>query len=71
MLKDESKRYKFEVIADSAGHWAGNGIRFANPQEAEAAAIDLAGRWTLVREWRVVDCETEFVVEPLEIAGGS
>ena len=68
-MTDKTKRYKYEVIADNSGHWAGNAIRYATPQEAEEAAINLAGRWTLVREWRVVDCETEFVVEPLEIAG--
>ena len=66
-MLDKSQRYKFQVIADSSGNWSGNSIRFATPQEAEEAAIDLAGRWTSVREWRVVDCETEFVVEPEHI----
>lgn len=46
--------YKVEVIADSSGTWAGNGLRFATEEEAAAYAVDLASRWTLVRETRVV-----------------
>jgi hypothetical protein len=46
--------YKFEVLADSSGKWAGNGIVYRTVAAAEAAAIDLAWRWTSVIEWRVV-----------------
>lgn len=47
--------FKAEVIADNSGKFCGNGLRFATQEEAEAYAKDLAWRWTLVREWRVVD----------------
>ena len=32
--------------------WAGNGVRFATREEAEASARDLACRWTLVLDHR-------------------
>ena len=44
-----------EVIADSSGVWAGNGLRFATKEAAEAWVLDLSMRWTLVRETRVVE----------------
>ena len=46
--------YKVEVIADSLGNWCGNGLTFDTESDAEAYARDLAYRWTLVEEWRVV-----------------
>lgn len=49
--------FKVEVIADSSGQWATNAIRYATAPEAEDAAVDLAGRWLLVRDWRVTECE--------------
>jgi hypothetical protein len=49
--------YAVEVIADNSGEWVGNGLRFATQSEAEAYACDLAYRWTLVRETRVVACD--------------
>lgn len=47
--------FKPEVIADSSGTWCGNALRFATKPEAEAYALDLAMRWTLVRDTRVVE----------------
>jgi len=47
--------YKAEVIADSSGKWAGNALVFATREEAEAYVADLARRWTLVRDTRVVE----------------
>ena len=44
-----------EVIADDSGKFCGNALRFATKEEAEAYAKDLMFRWTLVREWRVVE----------------
>jgi hypothetical protein len=44
-----------EVIADSSGKWCGNAVRFATKQEAEADVRDLANRWFMVRETRVVE----------------
>ena len=49
--------WKPEVIADSSGKWCGNGLRFATQQEAEDNARDLSYRWTLVRDWRAVECD--------------
>jgi len=43
-----------QVVADSSGEWAGNGLRFATRAEAEANVANLASRWLLVRETRVV-----------------
>lgn len=53
------KSYAPEVIADSSGKWCGNGLRFATRAEAEANAMNLASRWTLVRDWRVVESDDE------------
>ncbi len=46
--------FKIEVIADSSGEWVGNGLRFATEQEAGDYAWDLAARWMLVTDTRVV-----------------
>ena len=53
----QNNKYKIEVITDSSGQWAGNAMRYATYEEAEAAARDLASRWVLVLEWRVVECD--------------
>jgi hypothetical protein len=44
-----------EVIADNSGKWCGNGLRFATREEAEANVANLAMRWFLVRDTRVVE----------------
>lgn len=49
--------FKPEVIADSSGKWAGNALRFATREEAEANVSNLAARWFLVRETRVVESD--------------
>lgn len=49
--------FKAEVIADSSGTWAANLLRFDTRANAEAYVRDLARRWTLVRETRVVECD--------------
>lgn len=51
--------YAGEVIADSSGTFAGNGLRFATETEAEEYVANLASRWTLVRETRVVESDEE------------
>jgi hypothetical protein len=58
-------KHKVEVIADNSGQWAGNGLTFDTLETAQKYARDLAGRWTAVRQWRVVDAPTE---EPKEKA---
>lgn len=49
--------YRGEVIADSSGTWAGNGCYYATREEAHRAVVELSGRWTSVRETRVVETE--------------
>ena len=49
--------WKPEVIADRTGGWYANALRFATKDEAEAYVLDLACRWTSVRDTRVVECE--------------
>lgn len=49
--------FKSEVIADSNGKWAGNGLTFPTRKEAAAYVQDLAYRWTSVRDVRVVKSE--------------
>lgn len=46
--------WKVEVIADSSGKWCGNAVRYASEEAAKAGGQDLANRWLLVRDWRVV-----------------
>ena len=50
----EFRSWKAEVIADLSGQWCGNSLRFALPGEAQNYADDLASRWTLVRQTRIV-----------------
>jgi hypothetical protein len=50
-------QFRVEVIADSTGHWCGNERIFTTREEGEAYARGLANRWTLVREWRVVETD--------------
>lgn len=47
--------FKAEVIADDSGKFVGNALVFETEKEAEDYARDLYSRWTLVREWRVVE----------------
>jgi hypothetical protein len=53
------KSFRPEVIADSSGQWLGNGLRFATKEEAEASALDLMLRWTLVRDYRAAESDDE------------
>jgi hypothetical protein len=49
--------WKPEVIADSSGQWCGNGLRFATKEEAEKNVSNLASRWMMVQETRVVESD--------------
>lgn len=55
-LQAELKKggFKVEVIADESGSWVGNGLRFDKESDAKTYADNLKGRWTAVRETRVV-----------------
>lgn len=55
-------RFAVEVIADSSGKFCGNALRFDTVDAAKDYAIDLYARWTLVREWRVIDTENSDAV---------
>jgi hypothetical protein len=58
--------FKAEVIADSSGKWHSSVLRFADRAQAERYALDLAMRWTAVREHRVAESDdpiTELVEE--------
>lgn len=50
-------QFKVEVIADNSGCWCSNERVFATREEGETYGRDLARRWTLVRQWRVVEIE--------------
>lgn len=50
-----NRSWKAEVIADNSGQWVANGLRFPTKEAAEVYALDLAMRWTSVRDWRVVE----------------
>jgi len=41
------------VQTDSTGKYYSNYLKFPTRNQAEAYAIDLAGRWTAVKYWRV------------------
>ncbi len=41
------------------GEWAGNGVRFATSDEAEASARNLMARWFLVDDIRVDESDDE------------
>ena len=53
------KCFKVEVIADNSGEWCGNALTFPTREKAREYARDIYNRWILVRETRVVECETE------------
>lgn len=49
--------WKPEVITEPDGKWSSNALRFATKDEALGYAQDLYARWTLVRQWRAVECD--------------
>lgn len=49
--------WKVEVIADNSGKWCGNNARYPDEKTARLAGMDLAYRWTLVSDWRVVESD--------------
>jgi hypothetical protein len=51
--------WRVEVVADSSGQWATNGMRYRTRADAEAAGRDIASRWFAVKEWRVVESSDE------------
>jgi hypothetical protein len=49
--------YTPEVLVARESKFAGNALRFATREEAEAYAFELSLRWTAVRETRVVESD--------------
>ena len=47
--------YRYQVNTSQGGGYAGNATVFEGRNECEAAARELAARWTAVRAWRVVE----------------
>jgi hypothetical protein len=49
--------FKAEVIADNSGQFCSNTLRFATREEAMQYVDDLAMRWTLVIDTRVIESD--------------
>jgi hypothetical protein len=49
--------YMPEVQTDNTGKWYGNHLRFETELEALFYVKDLANRWYMVREYRVIPCD--------------
>ena len=56
-LNTPPKGFQAEVIADSSGTWATNSLVFATHDEAEVYGRNLARRWYLVTDVRVVEVD--------------
>lgn len=54
-----SNSYAVEVQTDSSGKWCGNAARYTTEEGAQVAGQDLANRWMLVREMRVVESDDQ------------
>lgn len=42
----------YRPMVKVSGEWAGNALRFATREEAEASALHLFQRWTLCQDYR-------------------
>lgn len=51
--------YKVGVKTGNDVNWASNSLRFKTKEEAESYGLDLAMRWTAVRDWEVQESEDE------------
>ncbi len=49
--------YKVEVRADGESGWNSNLLRFATEERARKYGENLAWRWTLVQDWRIVETD--------------
>ena len=55
----EKQMFKYQVIADNSGKWAGNAMTYDTIEEAIDGAKDLMSRWMLVTDWRIVTVNDE------------
>ncbi len=53
------KSFMAEVQTGTDPKWYTNALRFKTEQEAQAYAVDLAWRWTLVVDYRVSESDDE------------
>ena len=51
----KTKSFRPEVLVD--GKWAGNGLRFASPEEAFGSLMALRMRWWVPTDGRVTESE--------------
>jgi hypothetical protein len=49
--------FKPEVQVFGSDNWVGNSLRFATREEADRYVVDLAMRWTAVRDVRVIEVD--------------
>ncbi len=59
-------RVQVNTYGDPKDSWAGNAITHASRAQAEIAAKDLAGRWTAVKFWRVIDQNDKVVASNID-----
>lgn len=52
-MSETPQSYLILVLAAGETTYASNGLRFATREAAERYAVDLACRWTQVREWEI------------------
>ena len=52
-VQDQGGQFAVQVIADRSGVFCGNRARYETLQAAIDAAESLAGRWFLVKEYRI------------------
>jgi hypothetical protein len=57
-FEPEPERYRVDVLAAGERTWSINSITHETPEEAEAAARNLFGRWMTMEKWRVVPDST-------------
>ena len=53
--------YQVGVKTASDTNWVANGVVYRNRKNAEISGADLASRWTLVRDWTVLELTTQQV----------
>jgi hypothetical protein len=59
-------RVQVNTYGDPEDSWTGNNITHASSAQAKIAAEDLAGRWTAVKFWRVIDQNDKVVASNID-----
>jgi hypothetical protein len=58
-INADAPSFKVMVLAAGETEFVSNGLRFSTVDGASEYASDLAGRWTAVKSWYVVDTDEE------------